>query len=304
MPPGGEVSANAAACPKSITRSPTPPLRKVTRVISQAERNVAGVANKVVQRTETHREKFETEDERNDAIFGYMTVCAVNVLSCGSLALFFAGYLTALGEINCELAFLLIKWVIEARTGKLTVPLIVHHSIMVVGFVAVQFPVFLCYVWVVVHAQLVHIPFSLRSIWRLMMPQLRLVPTSLSWTREVVDGAFWATWMGLCGYRSVLILLYASWGMIVADLRSQAMLAGACAVGLAVLDRAWTHAMWPKPADIGPTFVMRARVSFVLGLLLSGVVFAADMYPELLGGWEMHYRPTRACLLAQESAQA
>ena len=66
------MSANAAACPKSITRSPTPPLRKVTRVISQAERNVAGVANKVVQRTETHREKFETEDERNDAIFGYV----------------------------------------------------------------------------------------------------------------------------------------------------------------------------------------------------------------------------------------
>ena len=51
-----------------------------------------------------------------------MTVCAVNVLSCGSLALFFAGYLTALGEINCELAFLLIKWVIEVRCAQCAVP--------------------------------------------------------------------------------------------------------------------------------------------------------------------------------------
>lgn len=51
---------------KMSARSPTPPLKKMTKVISQAGSNVTGV----VKRVEVHKDAFDTEEERNDAIFG------------------------------------------------------------------------------------------------------------------------------------------------------------------------------------------------------------------------------------------
>jgi hypothetical protein len=90
------------------------------------------------------------------------------------------------------------QW-LQAVTGKMSFPLIVHHVMMVMALIWLQKDWTRCYLWLIVHAQLVHVPFALRALWRLMMPSLRCIPPSLGWMREVVDALFWATWMVTIG---------------------------------------------------------------------------------------------------------
>ena len=56
------------------------------------------------------------------AVDRYLTVLCVNLLSCASLALYFGGLLSAGGETECELVFLIMKGVIEVRGRVLHAP--------------------------------------------------------------------------------------------------------------------------------------------------------------------------------------
>ena len=196
----------------------------------------------------------------------------------------------------------------QYRTDKLSLPLVVHHSIMLMGFITVQHPWAHCYVWIVVHVQLVHIPFALRAVWRLLMPELRLaLPGSL--LRDAVDATMWASWMTIVVYRTSLVVLYCFWAHLVVNLGLWALLALVLVSGIGMLDKGWTEAMWPKPNDVGPTFVLRVRLFAALGLILSVLVWACDTYPQHLSGLldvlptRAHMADTPACLIAQRTEQ-
>jgi hypothetical protein len=197
----------------------------------------------------------------------------------------------------------------QYRTGKLSTALVVHHTIMLIGFLAVQFHWAACYVWIVVHVQLVHIPFALRAVWRLLMPELRIAPPD-SLLREAVDAAMWASWMTIVVYRTSLVVVYCIWAHLVVDLGKWAVFALVLVSGIGMLDKGWTEAMWPKPNEVGPSFVLRVRFFAALGLALSVIVCAYDVYPqhveELLGvlsSKRAHVVDTPACLTAQSIGQ-
>ena len=128
-----------------------------------------------------------------------------NLLSCWSLYRYMRKDIGPAVELQYEIAFLLIKGVVEMFTAKFSWSLLLHHSAMVLGFVFAQHPSITCFAWVVVHQQLVHFPFALRAAWRLTLPALGYIQNELSWRRRFISNFFWMSWMFVIGYRNVLL---------------------------------------------------------------------------------------------------
>jgi hypothetical protein len=71
-----------------------------------------------------------------------------------------------------------------------------------------------------------------------------------------------------------------------------------CGLGLAVLDIAWTNAMWPKPDACGPTLVLRAGGAFAVGVMTFVWIISMDLSPEYLGQ-ALSTESTRHCVSDQ-----
>ena len=117
---------------------------------------------------EVHKEKFKDDAERRSVAIGYVIIMVCNGLSVWSLAQYMFNGMPPAVELDYELAFLVIKTIIEMMTNKFSWPLLLHHTATFIGIAFFSKHEDLqCVTWVVVHQQLVHFPFMVRAAWRL-----------------------------------------------------------------------------------------------------------------------------------------
>jgi len=240
----------------------------------------------LIKRGERHKEKFEDDADRTREVRGYVTVFGVNALSCCALALYFANIISGATELQCEAVFLVIKGTIEVLTGKFGWELLLHHTAMVGGFMFNQHSSMGCWAFVTVHQQLVHFPFALRALWRLTLPAFGYVRSEQSWLRRGLANLFWISWMFIIGYRTTMITCYCTYAYFALHMRWQVFVGMSMGLTLALLDRAWTKAMWPKVPWPNPRhnawFHIGTRLWFALGMLYAFTMIFWDGNPEVL----------------------
>jgi hypothetical protein len=231
---------------------------------------------------EVHKEKFKDDAERRSVAIGYVIIMVCNGLSVWSLAQYMFNGMPPAVELDYELAFLVIKTIIEMMTNKFSWPLLLHHTATFIGIAFFSKHEDLqCVTWVVVHQQLVHFPFMVRAAWRLTLPALGYNKKLLSYRRRFLSNFFWMSWMFIIGYRTPILWLYASYSAFKLGLVWQGLLTWVFAAILSNLDRVWTKAMWPKTPK--PTMLHEAyfhtgtRLMFVTGLCTAILIFLNDI---------------------------
>ena len=245
---------------------------------------IANETRRILKKSEVHKEKFDSEKEKNKEARGYMIILGCNALSCLALLGYVLGYIDAPAELKLEAIFLVIKGCIEVLTDKFGWQLLLHHTAMVAGFLFNQHPSMACWAFITVHQQFVHFPFAIRAMWRLTLPAFGYVKSEMSWRRRGLINFFWVTWMFNCGYRSALIFGYSAFAVF--DLRWNWQPAIGFLMGMILgnLDRLWTKAMWPKVPWPNPRinawFHIGTRVWFILGFVFAVLFILSDVAPE------------------------